>query len=121
MVQIHKQINAIAATALTAGKGVSMKMLLSPEEAPNFAMRNFVIEAGGSMPLHTNTIEHEQYVLSGRAKVVLGDQTIEAGPGDVLLIPAGLPHSYETVGNAAYSFLCLVPNAEDRIEILAEK
>ncbi len=116
---LHKQINAVTATPLSAGKGVSMKMLLSPAEAPNFAMRNFVIEAGGFMPLHTNTIEHEQYVLSGQARVVLGEQTIEAGPGDVLLIPAGLPHSYETLGNEAYSFLCLVPNAEDRIEILA--
>jgi quercetin dioxygenase-like cupin family protein len=115
---LHKKISAVTATALTAGKGVSMKMLLSPDEAPNFAMRNFVIEAGGSMPLHTNTIEHEQYVLSGRARVVLGEQTIEAGPGDVLLIPAGLPHSYETLGNEAYSFLCLVPKGEDRIEIL---
>jgi quercetin dioxygenase-like cupin family protein len=116
---LHKNIQSISASALTAGKGVSMKMLLSPEESPNFAMRNFVIEAGGSMPLHTNTIEHEQYVLSGRARVVLGDKTIEAGPGDVLLIPAGVPHSYETLGDAPYSFLCLVPKAEDHIEVLS--
>lgn len=115
---LHKNIQSIDATALSAGQGVSMKMLLSPEESPNFAMRNFVIAVGGHMPLHTNTIEHEQYVLSGRAKVVLGEQTIEAGPGDVLLIPAGVPHSYETLGGEPYSFLCLVPKAEDRIEIL---
>ena len=116
---LHKNIRTVAATALSAGKGVSMKMLLSPDESPNFAMRNFVIEAGGSMPLHTNTVEHEQYVLNGRAKVVLGDKTIEAAAGDVLLIPAGVPHSYETLGDAPYSFLCLVPKAEDHIEVLA--
>jgi quercetin dioxygenase-like cupin family protein len=116
---LHRNIDALPATPINAGKGVSMKMLLAPEESPNFAMRNFVIAAGGSMPLHTNTIEHEQYVLSGRARVVLGDKTIEAGPGDVLLIPAGLPHSYETLGNEAYSFLCLIPKDEDHIEVLA--
>jgi len=97
-----------------------MKMLLSPEETPNFAMRNFVIAAGGSMPLHTNTVEHEQFVLSGRAKVLLGDKTIEAAAGDVLLIPAGVPHSYETLGDADYSFLCLVPKAADCIVVLAD-
>ncbi|MCI4399380.1 MAG: cupin domain-containing protein [Campylobacteraceae bacterium] len=116
---VYKESKNIEAMAQKAGKGVSMKMLLSPDESPNFAMRNFIIEAGGHMPLHTNSVEHEQYVLSGRAKVVLGDKTIEAKAGDVLLIPAGVAHSYETIGDEAYSFLCLVPKAEDRIEILA--
>ncbi len=115
---LHKNINAVAASALGAGAGVSMKMLLSPDESPNFAMRNFIIEAGGHMPLHTNTIEHEQFVLSGRAEVQLGDKTIEAAAGDVLLIPAGVPHSYKTLGDEAYSFLCLVPKGEDHIEIV---
>jgi len=116
---LHKQIDAIEAAPQKAGKGVSMKMLLSPDESPNFAMRNFKIDAGGHMPLHTNTVEHEQYVISGRARVVIGDQTIEAGAGDILLIPAGVPHSYETLGDEAYSFLCLVPKGEDCIEIMA--
>ncbi|MDD2839083.1 MAG: cupin domain-containing protein, partial [Sulfuricurvum sp.] len=59
------------------------------------------------------------YVISGRAKVVIGDKTIEAGAGDVLLIPAGVPHSYETLGNEAYSFLCLVPKAQDCINVIS--
>lgn len=116
---LHKELKNIDAMPQKAGKGVSMKMLLSPDESPNFAMRNFIIEAGGHMPLHTNSVEHEQYVLSGRAKVVLGDKTIEAKAGDILLIPGGVAHSYETIGDEPYSFLCLVPKAEDKIEILS--
>lgn len=116
---LHKQVETIEAAPQKAGRGVSMKMLLSPDESPSFAMRNFIIDAGGYMPLHTNTVEHEQYVLSGRAKVIIGDQSIEAEAGDVLLIPAGVPHSYETLGDEAYSFLCLVPKGVDVIEVLA--
>lgn len=116
---LHKHLDTIEAAPQKAGQGVSMKMLLSPDESPNFALRNFIIEAGGHMPLHTNTVEHEQYVLSGRARVVIGDKTIEAGAGDILLIPAGVPHSYETLGDEAYSFLCLVPKGVDVIEVLA--
>lgn len=116
---LHKHLDTIEAAPQKAGQGVSMKMLLSPDESPNFAMRNFIIEAGGHMPLHTNTVEHEQYVLSGRARVMIGDETIEAGAGDILLIPAGVPHSYETLGDEAYSFLCLVPKGVDVIEVLA--
>ena len=115
----HKNVDNIEAISQKAGKGVSMQMLLSPEESPNFAMRRFTIQAGGHMPFHTNSVEHEQYVLSGRAMVKIGDKTFEAAPGDVLLIPAGEPHSYETIGNEPYSFLCLVPKGEDCINILA--
>ena len=116
---LHKKLDTIAAVPQKAGRGVAMKMLLSPEESPNFAMRNFTIDAGGYMPLHTNTVEHEQYVLGGRAKVTIGDETFEAGAGDILLIPAGVPHSYETLGDEAYSFLCLVPKGQDCIEVLS--
>lgn len=115
---LHKQIDSIEAAAQKAGKGVSMKMLLSPDESPNFAMRNFIIEAGGYMPLHTNSVEHEQYVLSGSAIVQVGEETFEAKAGDILLIPAGLSHSYKTLGEEAYSFLCLVPKGEDCITIV---
>jgi quercetin dioxygenase-like cupin family protein len=115
---LHKEINSIEAIPQKAGKGVSMKMLLSSEESPNFAMRNFIIEAGGYMPLHTNAIEHEQYVISGRASVQIGDEKVEAKAGDIFLIPAGVAHSYETIGDESYSFLCLVPNCEDCITLI---
>lgn len=116
---LHKNIKDVATMPQSAGKGVGMKMLLSPEESPNFAMRNFTIEAGGFMPLHTNSVEHEQYVISGKALVTIGEEKFEAGAGDVLLIPAGVSHAYETLGDETYSFLCLVPKAQDKITVLS--
>ena len=115
---LHKKIDNIETIPQKAGKGVGMKMLLSPEESPNFAMRNFTIEAGGHMPLHTNAIEHEQYVISGKAVVSIGAEKFEASAGDILLIPAGVAHAYETLGDETYSFLCLVPKQEDCIKVL---
>lgn len=115
---LHKELSNIEAVAQKAGRGVSMKMLISPNEGENFAMRNFIIEPNGFMPLHTNTLEHEQYVISGSAKVVAGDKTFTAKAGDILYIPAGVAHSYETIGDEPYSFLCLIPNKEDKIEVL---
>ena len=39
------------------------------------------MEPGGGMPKHTNAVEHEQYVLTGRAKVGIGEKvySVEAG------------------------------------------
>ena len=103
-----------------AGKGTSRQVLIGPDEAPNFHMRRFKIEAGGGMPAHTNTVEHEQYVLAGRAKIGIGDDMIEVKEGDVVLIPAGTPHWYRVQGNETFEFLCMVPNLPDEIEIIED-
>ena len=100
------------------GQGVTRKMIISPEIGPNFAMRQFSIEPGGYMPLHTNQVEHEQYVLRGRAQLELGDEMVLVQAGDVVFIPAGLPHSYATLGTEPFEFLCLVPNKEDKTELV---
>lgn len=113
-----KSIHEIKSTPLGAGNGASMQMLISPEVAPNFAMRKFVIKSGGYMPLHTNAVEHEQYVLSGSAKVKIGNEEFIAQKDDILYIPANTPHSYVVEGDESYEFLCLVPNKEDKIEMV---
>ena len=101
-----------------AGTETTMQVLISPEEGPNFAMRRFEIQPGGGMPMHTNEVEHEQLVLGGRARVGLGDEVYEVEKDDVLFIPAGQPHFYETVGDEPFEFLCSVPNKPDKIEIV---
>lgn len=113
-----KSLKDIESTPLTAGCGASMQMLISPEQAPHFAMRKFIIKKGGNMPLHTNSVEHEQYVLSGSATVKIADKVFIAQKDDILFIPAGIPHAYDVIGDADYEFLCLVPNQDDKIEIV---
>ena len=51
-------LDSIPKKEVEAGKATTMQVLISDETAPNFAMRCFTIESGGSMPEHTNTIEH---------------------------------------------------------------
>ena len=114
-----KSVKNIESTPLSAGVNASMQMLISPSEAPHFAMRKFVITKGGSMPLHTNSVEHEQYVLAGSAKVVVGEQEWTVRKDDVLFIPAGVAHAYDVLGEEDYEFLCLVPNMDDKIEMVA--
>lgn len=104
-----------------AGTDARSQVLIGPDDgAPHFAMRRFRMETGGGMPLHRNAVEHEQFVLCGRARVRVGDRAYEVGPNDVLLIPAGVPHNYQVI-EGPFEFLCMVPNLPDRIEILAEE
>ena len=81
-------------------------------------MRRFIIEAGGSMPRHTNTVEHEQLVLRGKARIGIGDEVYEVEKDHVVFIPAHVPHWYENIGEEPFEFLCVIPNKEDKITIL---
>lgn len=101
-----------------AGTKTTMQVLISSDEAPNFAMRRFEIQPGGGMPNHTNEVEHEQLVLSGRARVGIGDEVYEVEKDNVVFIPAGVAHWYESIGDEPFAFICSVPNLPDRIEIL---
>ncbi len=115
---VVKRADEVPARGVPAGRATETQVLLGPDDgAPNFAMRRFRMGEGGGMPRHTNAVEHEQYVLRGRARVTIGERVHEVGPDDVLYIPAGAPHSYEVV-EGPFEFLCMVPNAPDRLEIL---
>jgi quercetin dioxygenase-like cupin family protein len=105
---------------LAAGKGASRQVLIGPDEGPNFAMRRFVMEPGGGIPAHTNTVEHEQYVLGGQASMGIGDEVYEVKAGDVVFIAAGTPHWYRVEGEEPFEFLCLVPNLPDEIEFIED-
>lgn len=113
-----KNISEVPREEVTAGSKTTRQVLIGPGEGPNFAMRRFVIQPGGNMPPHTNTVEHEQYVLNGRARVGIGDQIYEVEKNDVVFIPAGIRHWYETIGEKPFEFLCMVPNQPDKLEVV---
>jgi len=115
---IVRKADNVEVEAVPAGAGTSRQVLIGPDEGPNFAMRRFHLEPGGSMPLHTNTVEHEQYVLAGRASIRIGDEVFEVAADDVIFMPAGVPHSYTVEGEDPFVFLCMVPNLPDEIELV---
>ena len=115
-----KKFSDAEVTEVKAGTKTTMQVLISSAEAPNFAMRRFEIQPGGGMPLHTNEVEHEQIVLGGRGRVILGDEVHEVSKDDILYIPAGLKHSYESIGDEPFVFICSVPNKPDHIKVCEE-
>jgi quercetin dioxygenase-like cupin family protein len=108
----------VATNRVAAGTATEMQVLVGPDQgAPNFVLRRFIMGAGGGMPLHTNLVEHEQYVLRGRARITIGDTVHDVAPDHTLYIPAGAPHSYQVV-EAPFEFICVVPNRPDKVTVL---
>ncbi len=97
-----------------------MQVLVGPDQGrTNFVLRRFIMGDGGGMPLHVNQVEHQQYVLRGRARIRVGDAVHEVRPDHTLFIPAGVPHAYEVV-EAPFEFICVVPDAPDRITLMED-
>ena len=112
---VVKRVDGDGLHEVAAGTATETQVLLGPEDgALNFAMRRFVMGERGGMPRHTNAVEHEQYVLRGRASISIGDDEYEVSAGNVVYIPAGVPHHYEVL-EAPFEFLCMVPNLPDEI------
>jgi quercetin dioxygenase-like cupin family protein len=115
-----KHADQVPAQPVTAGTATTRQLLIGPDEGPHFALRRFIMQPGGGMPAHTNTVEHEQYVLRGRASVGIGDQVHEVRAGDVVFIPAGTPHWYQAHAGEPFEFLCAVPNLPDKAELVGK-
>jgi quercetin dioxygenase-like cupin family protein len=115
-----RHLDELPLDPVKAGTGTVRQVLTGPGEGSGFHMRRFVMEPGGGMPRHTNTVEHQQYVLRGTATIGIGDETYRVHAGDVLHIPGGTPHWYRAEGDEPFEFLCVVPDDEDHITILGD-
>ena len=115
-----KHARDVRAEVVKAGEKTTIQVLISANEGPNFAMRRFVMEPGGGMPNHTNTLEHEQFVIKGHARIGIGEETFDVNAGDVVFIPEGAPHWYLNVGEENFEFLCIIPNKTDEIKVIGK-
>ena len=56
-----------------------------------------VVPGNGAKP-HTHAYDELFVIHSGRGRYTIRQDTLEAGPGDIVVIPAGVPHEFVSVG-----------------------
>lgn len=74
-------------------------------------------EPGDAAQLHTHEEDHVLVMRAGTMRWTVDGQVVEAGPGDVILAPAGTEHGFEVIGDEPVKLLCIEsPNPEaDRL------
>lgn len=61
---------------------------------------------GSSIALHKHPKEnHVLYVLKGRGKGTIGASSAEVGPGQIVVIPANVPHQLKRIGDEPLDFI----------------
>lgn len=93
--------------------GVTIRWVIDEKAdgAPNYALRVIEVQPGGHTPKHTHPFEHENYIVEGVGRVLIGDEWHSVGPGSVVFVPADVLHTYENTGDGPFRFLCGIPTS----------
>jgi len=69
-------------------------------------------EPGGGSPPHIHHQEDEAFfILEGNYEFLLGEKTLELGPGSFLFAPRGIPHASKNVGTTRSRMVVIVSPA----------
>jgi quercetin dioxygenase-like cupin family protein len=70
----------------------------------------------GAKPHHHAHSAELFYLLGGRAQLLVGDRVLEAGEGDLLVVPRHLPHAFGAVPGQTADLLVVITPGIDRFE-----
>lgn len=76
--------------AFPAGEGVSRKVL---SHSKGIMVCEITLEQGAVIASHAHPHEQITYIISGKCRYTVGEETKEVGAGDSVLIPGNVPHS----------------------------
>jgi quercetin dioxygenase-like cupin family protein len=106
-----EKIGATDGEHVRFGKALGTRRLISSTgNGRAFGLVEHDLPAGqlGS-PVHTHEREDEySFVLSGQLSAQVGDLVIDAGPGDLVVKPRGIPHAFWNSGSETVRFLELI-------------
>ncbi len=98
--------------------GARIRWLITHKDgAQNYSMRLITVDKGKSTPHHHHDYEHEIYIISGKVKVTLGNNTYTATDNDHIFIPPNIEHGMDAIENT--KMICVVPIKAAK-EILGE-
>jgi len=84
-------------------------LLTGEQTGGAFFLAEVTVPPGSGTPPHIHDREEETFYLQqGTLTIHVGDETLNASPGDLAKLPRGIAHSYENTGNveAKYLLLC---------------
>ncbi|RIK45733.1 MAG: cupin domain-containing protein [Chloroflexi bacterium] len=76
------------------------------------------VQPGARVALHRHTYEEVFVITSGRGAFTIGDTTVDVEVGDIVVVPAGVPHTFRNTGSDPLCQTAVHAAAEVAIEWL---
>lgn len=104
------------------GGGVVSIRVTGAQTGGAFSLWEAVQKPGGEPPLHVHhTSDETFFILEGKMRFQVGDQVIDAGAGDVVFAPRGIPHTFRVKSDVVKAMtLCTPSGFEDWFRHLGE-
>jgi len=90
--------------------GTTIRWLINRDNgARTFAMRRFVVQPSGEIPLHAHEADHEIYILAGEGIAYTREQETTIETDMFLYVPPNEEHGYRNIGKIPLVFICVIP------------
>lgn len=91
--------------------GTLMNVLVDGEQTNGrFAQIEMTVRPGSEPPVHTHTREDEAFfLLDGAIRFTIGEHVFTAKKGDYVLMPKGIPHTFQVLTESAKAILTISP------------
>ena len=102
-------VSETGAGRMAFGFGPHLIRMTAEDTGGTYGLLEADIPAGEGPPLHVHEREEEFFrVLSGRFLFVCGDTSTELTEGGCILLPRGVPHRFQNVGDATGRLMVIV-------------
>jgi len=75
----------------------SNKLYLEFLKVPDLSMGLYVLSAGGTDPQSPHTEDEVYYVVSGKAKILVADQTRDVQAGSIVYVEKNVAHRFHSI------------------------
>jgi quercetin dioxygenase-like cupin family protein len=75
-------------------------------------------EPGQGPELHQHPYDETFIILEGHVHVRVGDETVDGGPGDIIIGPPDVPHGFTNLGPDRARLVCIHAAPAMRTELL---
>ena len=83
------------------------ELIGAADGARDYRVRYFHVPAGGRTARERHPHDHGVVIVAGRARVSLGPETHERGPGDTVYVAGDELHCFEALGDEPLGFICV--------------
>ena len=91
-------------------RGVSVKHLIARKDV---AVSNVILQPGQTLPAHITPVDVFFYVVVGKGRVQIGDESAEVNATDLIVSPAGIPHGLTADQKNVFSIMVVkTPNPQ---------
>ncbi len=97
-----------------AGDSTILREILHPDKAElslRYSLAHAVLKRGATSQAHSLTTSEVYYILEGKGRMHINDETALVTPGQTIYIPPRAKQFIENVGETDLKFLCIVDPA----------